>query len=334
MKRCCVLDCSNNSSQRHAVPTLCMPGYVTKKMLNIRKGCEQCKNIFLYREGIECDDSLKQDGLYCTSCIHIFNSLANKNLINDYDYNMLFFSMWKKHACKQWIINSGNTDLSTLSPEKLKRRFICELHFRKEDRLTKKLTKCAVPVPYFQRYNVEKVYTSSNVIGSKPSTSRASSEDQKIKLAGTLEQEKEQEQQGQEHILTGISNMTSPSMKRTLDVTEATVISRDKQVEILKRRLKMLPRKINAMPPLPRSIVRMQLYHKRRTPWLSDEKNAALSIFYKSPSIYKYLRSKGVVLPSPSTIGKWLKNYDCRPGIRKKFLTFLKQKAETISQKQ
>jgi hypothetical protein len=55
---------------------------------------------------------------------------------------------------------------------------------------------------------------------------------------------------------------------------------------------------------MPRAITRMQLHHKPRTQWLSDEKNTAISMYYKSPSMYKFLRKNGVILPSVSIIKK------------------------------
>lgn len=49
----------------------------------------------------------------------------------------------------------------------------------------------------------------------------------------------------------------------------------------------------------------MQIMHKKRKPWKSTEKKVALSLYYKSPSAYKYLRKNGIVLPGEFTVRHW-----------------------------
>lgn len=39
-----------------------------------------------------------------------------------------------------------------------------------------------------------------------------------------------------------------------------------------------------------KALVSMQILHKRRQPWTNIERKVAFSIFYKSPSTYKYMR--------------------------------------------
>lgn len=37
----------------------------------------------------------------------------------------------------------------------------------------------------------------------------------------------------------------------------------------------------------------MQLHHKAKSPWNKDERTIAISMFYKSPGLYRFLRKKG-----------------------------------------
>uniref|UniRef100_A0A2S2P4P3 Transposable element P transposase n=1 Tax=Schizaphis graminum TaxID=13262 RepID=A0A2S2P4P3_SCHGA len=76
-----------------------------------------------------------------------------------------------------------------------------------------------------------------------------------------------------------------------------------------------------------RAIVTMQLRNKRR-PWTIQEKNLALSLFYKSPTSYNFLRLQRVNLPSPSTVRRWIGQSKYLPGFNKLFLGHLKRKFE------
>jgi len=46
-----------------------------------------------------------------------------------------------------------------------------------------------------------------------------------------------------------------------------------------------------------KSLVTMQILHKKRRPWLQNEKKLAISIFYKSPAAYKFMRKNNIILP-------------------------------------
>lgn len=56
-----------------------------------------------------------------------------------------------------------------------------------------------------------------------------------------------------------------------------------------------------------KALMSMQIIHKKRKPWLKAEKKFALSLFYKSPSTYKYMQKSGIVLPGESTVRRCLK---------------------------
>lgn len=90
-------------------------------------------------------------------------------------------------------------------------------------------------------------------------------------------------------------------------------------------------RQMKSLPPFPKAIVRMQLYHKPRSPWLIDEKTTAIAMYYKSPSMYRFLRKKNVNLPSTSIIKKWLEDFKSTPGYNKKLFVRLKKKVTTMT---
>jgi hypothetical protein len=93
-------------------------------------------------------------------------------------------------------------------------------------------------------------------------------------------------------------------------------------------------RNLKSLSTMPRAITRMQLHHKPRTQWLSDEKNTAISMYYKSPSMYKFLRKNGVILPSVSIIKNWLKHFKCQPGYNQNFFRKLNLKGQTMTEKE
>lgn len=82
-----------------------------------------------------------------------------------------------------------------------------------------------------------------------------------------------------------------------------------------------------------RALVTMQLKSKTR-PWTTEEKNLALSLYYKSPSAYNFLRLQKVNLPAPSTIRRWIGESKFLPGINKSFLEHIKKKFEFKSFKE
>lgn len=69
--------------------------------------------------------------------------------------------------------------------------------------------------------------------------------------------------------------------------------------------------------------------------WSKKEKEFCMSLFYKSPSTYIFLRRQGVVLASPSTIRSWLAKSNCLPGLCPEVFEELKVKFKnaTIQEK-
>lgn len=86
-----------------------------------------------------------------------------------------------------------------------------------------------------------------------------------------------------------------------------------------------------------KTLVKMQVSRQIKTTkeWASDEKNLALSIFYKSPSTYKFLRnSKNINLPAESSIRRWIGNSKFKTGFNPNVFKQLKIKADTMDEKE
>lgn len=55
-----------------------------------------------------------------------------------------------------------------------------------------------------------------------------------------------------------------------------------------------------------KSLVSMQINHKLRKPWTTEEKEFSISLYNKSPSTYRYMCQNKIILPGLSTIRHWL----------------------------
>lgn len=80
-----------------------------------------------------------------------------------------------------------------------------------------------------------------------------------------------------------------------------------------------------------KALIAMQIMHKKRKPWKSTEKKVALSLYYKSPSAYKYLRKNGIVLPGECTVRRWLNSINYATGFSEKYLEQIKLKISDMS---
>lgn len=86
-----------------------------------------------------------------------------------------------------------------------------------------------------------------------------------------------------------------------------------------------------------KTLVKMQVSRKKKTTktWATDEKNLALSIFYKSPSTYKFLRiSKNINLPAESSLKRWIGNSKFKTGFNPNVFKQLKIKADTMDEQE
>lgn len=84
-----------------------------------------------------------------------------------------------------------------------------------------------------------------------------------------------------------------------------------------------------------KTLVKMQLLHKPKTPWTTDQKKLALDLWYRSPSAYKFLKEeKHIVLPSESSIRQWCNVLHLQPGLQKNLLEVLRRKGTEMTEKE
>jgi len=75
----------------------------------------------------------------------------------------------------------------------------------------------------------------------------------------------------------------------------------------------------------------MQINHKSRKQWTSEEKKLSLSLYYKSPSTYKYMRKNKIILPGESTVRRWLNSISYSTGFSPRYMEQIKLKVSCMS---
>lgn len=78
----------------------------------------------------------------------------------------------------------------------------------------------------------------------------------------------------------------------------------------------------------------MQLLHKKRKTWSASEKKIALSLYYKSPSTYKFMRTNGIILPAESTVRRWLNSISFSTGFPEKYMEQIKLKISNMNKQE
>lgn len=82
------------------------------------------------------------------------------------------------------------------------------------------------------------------------------------------------------------------------------------------------------------TFLKMQIFHQKRTEWTKKEKQLSLSIYYKSPTCYRFLRNIGFILPCLSTLRSWLKIYNLRTGVNTALVSKLRKKVASMTEKE
>jgi len=83
-----------------------------------------------------------------------------------------------------------------------------------------------------------------------------------------------------------------------------------------------------------KSLISMQLLHKRRKPWSKTKNNIALSLYYKSPSTNKFMRKNGIILPGETTVRRWLNSISFSTGFPKAYMDQIRLKISGMSEKE
>lgn len=75
----------------------------------------------------------------------------------------------------------------------------------------------------------------------------------------------------------------------------------------------------------------MQVLHKKRKLWSPQEKTIALSLYYKSPATYNYMRKSGITLPGKTTVKRWLNSINFSTGFPSMYMEQIKLKTSDFT---
>lgn len=256
--------------------------------------------------------------------------------------------------CNTWIVNCGRDDFIELQDSKLRNKYVCAVHFEdnaftnaNKNKLLSNHPK-AVPKPWFEIDNHEVPVELDNSASISASNS-VSIEDTISRPQETLDEfndcfkpiEDRPVMHTDEQALTNnliltprkkklLNSLTKHRalLKRTKSKITFLCRSTGKRQQSLKELLEVLP-----MFLLGDSLtfVKMQLRHLRRSAWTEEEKNFALSIYYKSPSAYRFLRDRGFKIPCVTLIRKWVSIYNVTPGFSTDVIAKLTKKVASMS---
>lgn len=131
-----------------------------------------------------------------------------------------------------------------------------------------------------------------------------------------------------------IANRTIEQLRK-MSHNKSTMINRlKKQKEQFKKKEKEYEaNQFNFLPKCSRIFCQMQMKARstKKFRWSDEERKFAMSIYYKSPTTYKYMRRNGLILPSVSMVKKWFQSIHFLPGLNDVFLEHLGMKCSTMT---
>ncbi|KAL7290458.1 hypothetical protein TKK_0016146 [Trichogramma kaykai] len=240
----------------------------------------------------------------------------------------------------QWLANSGNASLFSLTDKQLHDRRVCSTHFLDNEfdypGIGKKTPKRgAIP---------RSLIIENNIVPSE----------QQLEVAAEIPQDAQVDSLDSNACLPSTSlSVNSTSMRNRKPRRKPVSLSRENltlkfQLGRSRRKVKSLAQKLrrseNRIKELSKEdliegaskyiwgknldFFKMQINHSNQRQWEEDEKQFALGLYYKSPKAYKYLKDI-FNLPCLSLIYRWVNNINLRPGTNQLFIEQLKLKLES-----
>ncbi|XP_056630369.1 uncharacterized protein LOC130440969 [Diorhabda sublineata] len=254
-------------------------------------------------------------------CVYFKCGLSKRS---DPTIKMYRFPMNDFTRCQKWIIYSGNAALANLSQKSLTNKLICR---NISVKILVNLKDCLPAVPFrykndegseseSHRENLDEQIIQLNVSSHSQTYSNSDSiapiHSKNIDMTDSSISNHEDEDW-----LKEVQNLPSCSMgiggrKQSLqeenERLRKELTNARKKVNNLNTQLRATKKKRimntqlsanvlygqGTLTNFTKSLVNMQLRHKMKSPWLLSEKKTALSLFYKVPKTYKYLRQKGL----------------------------------------
>lgn len=245
-------------------------------------------------------------------------------------------------------MNSGRDEFADLPNNKLKNRTLCSQHFPRQaftNDLRNKLLRnnpVAVPLPWFDLEGDN--FENEDPEGGAGNHEESTHIDHPIatnEIEETVEDFNNQFKPLSEISKTDtlLDDITPRKKKLIRTVRKQTALLKKKtnSIYFIKRRtasfgVKSITDKLpNFLSGDPLIFFTMQLRHQTRADWTEDEKQIALSFYYKAPNVYKFMRDRGFKLPCITLIKKWINVNNVTPGFTTEVFDKVKIKAKSMT---
>ncbi|XP_045497037.1 uncharacterized protein LOC123695289 [Colias croceus] len=263
------------------------------------------------------------------------------------EFSMFRFPIKDKSRLKLWLQNAGNMNLSHLTEDELYNRYICEVHFehcdiKKTTAFRPVLEKTAVPIcaispehlkvetPVKESSNKSKLQSGEgNINNSGPGTTDTIENLLCRGPMGPLGSQWVNKPTDPEY------NFSMPRKTKDLCLSESpqkTILKLKESMTYYVKKIKSnnitikrMKNKISGKKFIDidnfefksenaKIFTKMQL-RKRQIKWKTSEKKFCLSLYYKSPSMYRHLIKIGLILAPLSTIKRWKQRNSSFPDV-------------------
>ncbi|XP_047985268.1 uncharacterized protein LOC125225553 [Leguminivora glycinivorella] len=226
--------------------------------------------------------------------------------------SMFSFPVNDEPRLKLWIQHSGNINLTSLTHQELKRRYICEDHFKTEDvsnnnfrsRLLPAAVplkrKAATPTRLVESPEVLKIKTPQKCYHRKRIDLPPQPQENSSPCSSMLDAPVNTKQIHKRRRVPSEGEDDQPEVKRLKKLAvELKAKNRKQQSQIRRLSLKANKKKriilesLRFSNDIAKTMAMMQLRRRQsRRKWTKTERELCLSIYYKSPSAYVHMRRK------------------------------------------
>lgn len=237
--------------------------------------------------------------------------------------------------------------LTGLNHSDLKNKVICEKHFKESNFRTLKrhrLKSDAIPQRYFDANEELKVQTPVKTYSERKhhllsaTLDSMSTPRKKLKFDEIL---KNKDSELVEGILGFPDKAITPrkiKLKNRICLQVSKLKYYKKRLSAIKQKvqkntgfLQILPL-LSSLSNVAKTFVLMQIRGKKRKQWNLKEREFCVSLYYKSPSTYHFLRRQRIILPSVSSIRRWVSHNLFKTGFDEGIKNILKLKCKAMTQ--
>ena len=259
------------------------------------------------------------------------------------------------YRCTEWVERCSNKILESLSPEQLRDKRVCSLHFSLNDfqsfghQGNRKIKPNTIPSdrPVVNIPTITPAITSSpelpaTLTNTSSSQQNPSCSDDHVHVHGDLNSAPVSP------IVNGNSTPQVTNLHKKVtpkEAAQARLINKLRQ-KIIQQQQRMrrmaaaakrdaslvaFAKSANFLNYSQQAFIQMQLNLAKKKPWSEDGKLYALSLYYVSPKAYYYLRNKKqYALPCITLVRQWINELNLTPGISTEVFKRLEIKAATM----